>query len=284
MYLNRGRLAAPGIGWKWILECTPKPTDPYPKAVQVAEAITCYQDITDFLKQFPPIQDANRNLEFFGITNEWVEKHKPQLFGFLLAFLVGDGGKSYAEYETRSRHYAKTAMTTNMSMKQSNFRVLRYVQLAFECIGIESHQIEANQMPNGYEVIRWNSVASNLITWIVRVCLGLKEGERTSRNPVNMSWLFDCPREFTTAFLQGIEDSDGYVHNRRPYTEISSIPNAKFYAKLVEELGYKAKTYPGTGNPTKVRIDFATALRIPLFNPVVRSYRHDQLIERATQR
>ena len=35
------------------LERTPKPTNPYSNALQVPEKITCYQDIADFLNQFP---------------------------------------------------------------------------------------------------------------------------------------------------------------------------------------------------------------------------------------
>ena len=77
-------------------------------------------------------------------------------------------------------------MTTNMATTDSNFRVLKYVQLGLQTIGIQSHQIEAHQLPNGYVVVRWNSETSNLITWIIRTCLGLKLGERTSRVPVDI--------------------------------------------------------------------------------------------------
>jgi len=55
-------------------------------------------------------------------------------------------------------------MTTNMATTDSNFRVLKYVQLGLQTIGIQSHQIEAHQLPNGYVVVRWNSETSNLIT------------------------------------------------------------------------------------------------------------------------
>ncbi len=204
MYLNRAMLGRPRNGWKWILECTPKPTNPYPKATQVPEQIRDYGDVLEFLKQFPRIPESNPNLSFFGVTSGWAEAQRPQLFSFLLAFLVGDGGKYYSEYESRARHYRKAAMTTNMKRTDSNFRVLRYVQLCLETIGIPSGEIDAHTLPNGYEVIRWNSVYSNLITWIVRVCMGLKEGERTSENPIKMEWLLGCPHDFIVAFLQGL--------------------------------------------------------------------------------
>ena len=279
MYLNHEALGGrpKKEGWKWVLATTPKPTDPYPKATQVPAQINSHADIEDFLKQFPPVPESNLNLAFFGVTSEWVERHKTELFGFLLAFLVGDGGKYYSEYESRATHYRKAAVTTNMKRIGSNYRVLRYVQLALDCIGVHSHEIEAQTLPDGYEVIRWNSEHSNLVTWLIKVCLGLKEGERTSTNPVSMDWIYDSPREFVVAFLQGIADSDGYVHKKRNYAEISSIPNAAFYQDLIREIGFDAQIYPLTSKPKVTRIDSTSASRIPLFNPIVQSYRYDEL-------
>jgi len=48
--------------------------------------------------------------------------------------------------------------------------------------------------------------ASNLLTWIIHVCLGLSSTERTSRNPLRMAWLQDCPIEFIIAFMQGVAE------------------------------------------------------------------------------
>src|SRR5438552_4414496 len=156
-----------------------------------------------------------------------------------------------------------------MATTDSNFRVLKYVQLGLQTIGIQSHQIEAHQLPDGYEVVRWNSETSNLITWIIRTCLGLKPGERTSRVPIDMPWINTCPRDFIIAFLQGLADSDGHVHKSRNYAEISSVPNSEFYHRLVENLGYTAKAYT-FDNPKVIRMDLSTAYNIPLFNPIVR--------------
>src|SRR2546427_4727425 len=161
-------------------------------------------------------------------------------------------------------------MTTNMARIDSNFRVLRYVQLALQSIGIHSHQIEAHQLPDGYEVVRWNSETSNLITWIIRTCLGLKLGERTSRVPIDIPWINSCPRDFIVAFLQGLADSDGHVHKSRNNAEISSVPNSKFYWSLIDKLDFGVKTYP-LDNAKLVRMNLLTAYRIPLFNPIVRS-------------
>jgi hypothetical protein len=278
MYLNREDLGTPEDGWKWVLATTPKPTNPYPQATQVPEQIRTHADIEAFLKQFPPVAESNPNLAFFGVSSDWVEVHKAELFYFLLGFLVGDGGKYYSEYgASRARHNRKAAVTTNMKRMGSNYRVLRYVQLALDCIGIHSHEIKDQTSPQGDQIIRWNSEHSNLVTWLIRVCLGLNEGERTSRNPVRMEWIHDSPRECIVAFLQGVADSDGYVSKQRNYAEISSIPNAEFYRKLIRRIGFEAKTYPRNESPRVTRIDVSTAARLPLFNPTIQSYRHDQL-------
>ena len=101
MYLNSQALGKPTDGWKWIFERTPEPTDPYPRAALVPDTIQSYNDVTEFLAQFPTVADTDENLGFFGLTTKWVEEHRAELFGFLLGFLVGDAGKSYPEYETR---------------------------------------------------------------------------------------------------------------------------------------------------------------------------------------
>ena len=279
MYLNHRKLSGLRTGWKWILESTPTPTNPYPMALQVPDRIVSHQDLLEFLKQFPPVGDDSESLKFFGLTSEWVEANRSNLFGHLLGFVVGDAGKSYPEYEKRSRHNRKMAFNTIMSTNPSNYRVLRYMQLCLETLGISSKEGESK-----YDIIRWQSRSSNLGTWLIRVCLGLKEGERTSTHPVRMDWLRTAPSRFVVAFLQGLLDSDGYVRKDGRYCEISSVPNAKFYADLIHDIGYEAKAYPLGDKPRMTRVSVETAARIPLFNPIIRSYRFEELVKQAQNR
>jgi len=278
MYLNHAKLGRPLEGRKWILECTPKPTNPYPRALQVPDRISSYEDILEFLKQFPPVSEKSEALRSFGLTSAWAEEHKAELFFWLLGFLVGDAGKYYAEYAPGIRHYRKTQFTTIMSLTDSNFRVLRYAQLALESLGIQSHQVNSNR-----PIIRWNSISSNIITWIMQVCAGLLEGQRTSVNKLNMPWMKDCPVYLIVAFLQGLADSDGNVQIQGYYADIASVPNSKFYSELLDQLGTTPHAYPNE-QPTQVRILLKHAVRLPLFNPVIRSYRYEQLIKHAIRR
>ncbi|MDA4128186.1 MAG: hypothetical protein OK422_01780 [Thaumarchaeota archaeon] len=275
MYLNRKRLGKPRPGWKWILERTPKPTDSYPKHSFVPNHIRAYQDILDFLAQFPVVPEDNPALKFFGLATRWVGERRAILFGFLLGFLVGDAGKQYADYEYRSRHYAKTAMCTNMARKVSNVRLLRYVQLTLASIGLSSRQGRSSR-----DIIRWNSVTSNILTWIINICLGLDSGGRTSLNPVKMNWLLSCPRGFLVSFFQGLADSDGYVNRRNYYVEISSVPNSQFYVLLLKSIGVNARFHP-KADPRQVRMPLYQGAQLPIFNPLVASYRFREVVEYA---
>jgi hypothetical protein len=140
MYLNGQVLSKPKTGLKWILYATPKPTNMFPKTTLVPEKIQSYHDILDFLKRFPPVPANHPAVKYFGRSIEWVEQHRPELFGFLLGFIVGDAGKNYPEYEYRRRHYQKTALTTNMARSESNKRILRYIQLCLSAVGISSQR------------------------------------------------------------------------------------------------------------------------------------------------
>jgi len=199
MYLNSQILSKPRIGWKWVLECTPKPANMFPNGVEVPERIQSYQDVLEFLGQFPPVPADHPAIKFFAITSEWIEQNKAELFGFLLGFLLGDAGKNYPEYERRLRRPFKTSLSTNMAVRESNIRILRFFQLCLSAIGISSRQLEIQQ-----PVIRWVSPASSLLTWIIRECIGLGIGQRTSRNPASMDWIFNFPCNFIAAFFQGL--------------------------------------------------------------------------------
>lgn len=278
IYLNSQILPRPRNGWKWILECIPKPTNAFPKALQVPEKIQRYQDIIDFLKQFPSVPSDHPAIKFFGLTSEWVEKHNAELFGFLLGFMVGDAGKYYPEYAKRSRHTNKTTLWTNMAINASNLRVLRFVQLGLATVGIDSHQQSTRT-----EVIRWVSKSTNVLSWMLRVCLGLEANQRTSRNPIMMNWILNCPRNFIVSFIQGIAESDGYVHNSGYYTGIASKPNSNFYLEILQSIGTKARVHP-KHKPSETRITLVESLKLPLFSPIIQSYRFERMLGHAKTR
>ncbi len=165
-----------------------------------------------------------------------------------------------------------------MSLTDSNYRVLRYVQIALETIGLHSHQITTD-LP----IMRWHSESTNILTWMLQVCAGLKEGERTSTHQIAMPWLKTCPKNLIVSFLQGLAESDGNVDKYGYYADISSIPNSNFYKELFDTLTIDAHPYP-KDNPQQVRILLLPAVQLPLFNPIIRSYRYEQLMQHTIRR
>jgi hypothetical protein len=118
---------------------------------------------------------------------------------------------------------------------------------------------------------------------MMQECIGLKEGERTSNNPVVMPWLKNCPKNLIIAFLQGLADSDGNVEKHGYYANISSVPNSLFYQELFNAIGIDARVHPKK-KPQQVRVLLAAALEMPFFGPTIRSYRYEQLIQHAIRR
>ena len=277
MYLNAKMLAKPRKGWKWILQCTPKPTRPYPKAVTVPEKIQSFKDIVDFLAQFPPLPADNTSLRFFDLSTEWFESNRTSLFGFLLGFLVGDAGKYYNDY-AKGRHNTKASLQTNMSNNDSNDRIRRFVEIPLNLLRLHTRRIRSPK-----DILRWTTEQSDIITWALKTCIGLKQGWRTSKNPLEMDWLFKCPREFIVSFIQGLAESDGSVDKHGYYVVLGSKPNSIFYFKLLKSKRIKSRVHP-KHHPTQVRMTLTEATEISYFSPIIKSYRYQHMIAHAVNR
>jgi hypothetical protein len=98
-----------------------------------------------------------------------------------------------------------------------------------------------------------------------------------------MPWLKRCPRAWIVAYLQGVAESDGHVHKQGRYADVAGRPNLRFYRYLFKILKIKANLYPKRA-PRTVRISIASAAQLPLFNPIIRSYRYEGLIKHASKR
>jgi len=113
------------------------------------------------------------------------------------------------------------------------------------------------------------------------VGLGLHWGETTTGNQLRMEWIFETPRQFRIRFAQGASDSDGTV--RPSEVEIISVPNAEFFARLLQGLGMStAHVVRERGILLRTRVNRKQAMTLPLFNEYVNSYRYHRMMNGKT--
>jgi hypothetical protein len=110
----------------------------------------------------------------------------------------------------------------------------------------------------------WESQSSLLVEWIFKVCLGLKDNENTTFNPVRMEWLLKAPKYFIRRFIQGLSDSDGCVNMQADCCNIASYPNTMFLKRLLEKLGVRVRI-DDTADGKVVAMTPREAIKIPLF-------------------
>jgi len=261
-----------------MLACTPKPTNPYPQSVQVPSRIRGYADIIHVIEQFPLLTQSRPRLGAIGLSNAWVASHRPELVAYLIGFMAGDAGKDYPRSSGRSRHDTSSCIDTNMSKIVSNRRLLEFVGLCLEVFGIPSHFVRGSK-----HGIRFKSGHSRMLSWILEVCLGLKADQRTSRDKIDVTWIPQTTHEFKVHFIQAVADSDGSVDRNGYYVNIETIPNPELFARILRSLGTTPHVYQYP-RQSCVRVSLADAVRLPIFNPVVCSYRYVALMDKARMR
>jgi len=206
---------------KWLplrIKTYAKPID----FIIVPEKISNYNDIVFLLKQLSIEDDL---------------ESKEKALGYVMGMLVSDLSKPKG-YDIS--HQALLALTRRYNW---NLEIGNSLCLYFKKIGIKAKRIKDNDKirkrePHG--TFRWISEKTPFITWLIRVCLGLKKNEVTTFDKVNMKWILKTPTTFRKAFIQGICDGDGSAHNFRR-VEISCDPNQKFIIELLKTFKIKSR-------------------------------------------
>jgi hypothetical protein len=246
--------------------------------------ITGYQDILRVVERLAPVESAYSRANGFGIPAQSYDQARPELFAYLLGILLGDAGKSGGE----QMRFTSMSLDLQLSKKEpSNERLGEFVCLCANSVGVEMKRA-MDKSPTGATAraerptpaFRWMSSRSPIIAWMVRVCLGLNEGELTSVNQVRMGWILSTPSGFRKRFIQGVADSDGTA--RRYTVEIASMPNSEFITKLM--LGLRmpsARTIMEHGLPMRSSVLSVDAAKLPIFNEFVKGYRYMKMKESA---
>ena len=191
------------------------------------------------------------------------------LTGYLLGIMVGDASKR--KMSSRPKMFVELQLTKR---HRDNLRFGEFVGLCANAVGVRFNRIEDRfvgpRVPYGR--FHWKSENSEFVYWLFTRCLGLRPGELTTWNPVALEWILGAPKYFRICFLQGLADSDGYVHFENQEVHLITSPNAELVAKTLVSLGICYSSAVSQGLDI-LKISMRDARRLPIFSPYVKSYR-----------
>jgi hypothetical protein len=268
-------------GWKLLplwLESGGNVQGPW---ICVPTAIQSYDDIQAVVGQLTPLEKTYERAARFGLAKQQIGELRNDLFAYLLAMMAGDASKSGG----KQQRFTSSSIDLHLTLKKStNEQLGDFTCMCANSLGIEMNRKQDKQ-PTGSTsfgrspsaAYRWTSNRSPLIAWMFRVGLGLQWGECTTLNCLKMDWIFNTPKSFKTRFIQGMADSDGGM---KPYeVVITSVPNADFVTRLLQDLGMTtAHTIYETNKPLRTMVNARQAAKLPIFNEFVKSYRYQRLM------
>lgn len=262
-YLNLFlRLGEPKVGWVWLsVNNTSGHAVPLGPVIQVPTAISRWEDVSSVLAQLGPLESDQ-----YGLPREY-------LFGFLVGMIIGDAAKS--KEKNWHRH-----LGLGLSKKyETNLRIGDFTSVSARSIGLRMHRVadlkKPAHKPHGFYY--WVSQASPLVDWIFNVLLGLKDGERTTYDPVRMTWVDGSPAEFRRGLVQGIAESDGSVSIASQTVEFWIGPNWDFFSQVLLTFGVRSFRSREALSVTKTEV---TKLgEIPAFSPVLKTVRYLRFVK-----
>lgn len=275
---------APMEGWQWLPTHLEAGGNEQSGWIQVPRVIVTYSDIVDVVNQLKPLSSTYERAQRFGLDKQRGDAMRPELFSYLLGFMLGDAGKS-GGVQLRF-----TSMNLDLQLscaEKSNERLGEFVSLCANSLGIVMER-HSDKMPTGDTALaeqatpayRWTSSRSPLIAWMFQVALGLKPGQLTSVNEVMMEWILSTPDYFRKRFIQGIADSDGTT--RKYAVEIASMPNANLITTILLGLGLKgARNLYERGKPIRSSVPIVEAAKLPIFNELAVGHRYKLMIRNA---
>ena len=197
------------------------------------------------------------------------------LIGYLLRVMIGDASKRKGS--SRPKMFIELQLTKR---HPDNLRLGEFVGLCANVSGIRFSRIKDNfvgpRVPYGR--FHWKSENSEFVYWLFTRCLGLRSGELTTWHAVVVDWILAAPKYFRISFLQGLADSDGYVHFENQQVHLIVSPNSKAVGMILSSLGISYSATISKGLDI-LKISINDAYRLPIFNPYVRSYRFKSVLQ-----
>ncbi len=267
------RLGPPKPAHKWLpLRLKPRGT-PDTAWVEVPTPTIRFGDIQSFIERITPTLVEPRLLTNFGFSSHReLESERTNLFGFLLGAIVGDSGK---HSKGTTRFYSRSLSLVLSKNKPNSYRFGEFVSLCGNAsLGIGMHRVHdlpvSDKRYGKTECYCWISSSSPLVSWVFNECLGLRDDETTTYDPLRMGWLLKTSRDFKIHFIQGLAESDGWPDASDDQVKLVSSPNTEFFKKLMEGLG----CHPNKADQPLVqllRCSTQDAFKLPFFSPRIAS-------------
>lgn len=267
----------PKVGQKWLPLNLGTHGELKSPIIQVVEGVRNIREVRDILAQLEPLETTYKRALQFGLDEDDVTSMKVRLFFYLLGVMVGDASK-------RRRSHRKTStMEIDLALSKkhdSNVRFGEFVAMCVNSLGLRMNRVKdrpsTEQVPNG--AYRWGSQSSLLVRWIFEACLGLREGQTTTYDPIKAGWIFAAQDDEKVSFIQGLADSDGFNDIQSVEVHIISLSNASFIQAILKSLGITCRReYSARFGTENVIMRMEEAHRLPVYNPWVMSYRFMEL-------
>jgi hypothetical protein len=250
------KLGKPESGYAWLsVSNTSRNAIPKGPFVQVPLQIVEWSQARNVLSQLRLGEENNREPEL------------DYRFGFLLGVMMGDASKK------RQKKWHRHIELTMSKKYETNLRIGDFTAACANAMGLRMRRTKDRPpysgKPNGF--YEWNSQSSALVDWMFNVCLGLKDGELTTYNPVRMDWALGGPIGFRRGLIQGIAESDGSLNLPGQEVEFWIGPNWDFMSRLLETFGIKSFVSHGALAVSKTQV--VRAYEVPVFAPHLRTPR-----------
>jgi transposase-like protein len=245
---------SPGAGSKWLplwMDQAFRPRD----FVQVPTHIGNHIQIRKLLDQLKSL-DNDRMAQ---LRKDLGPLNKEDALYYLLGLIVSD-------FEKNRPRTSSTELALNLSKKYSwSEQVGQAACYYFGQLGIYANKAKDRDSSAGPKTCHsWRSRKSPLITWITRTCLGLQEHECTTYYPVKADWILKAPSNLRKAFLQGLNDGDGYATIKGQSIGNACGPNVSFVKALLKTFNIQC-----TDDGQRVRIHsqegIVRAAELPFF-------------------
>ena len=193
--------------------------------IRVPINVNEWLQVQKVISQLKPLQTPQ--MRFWETKFE--EMNQEAAVAYVLGLLVGDAAKQSSFQSTDIKLKLSTKYSWSKEMGEG------------VCYALGKLGIIAKLSSHPKYAFQWFTERTPVITWMMQEVLGLNFDELTTYNPIRAEWLLNSPRQVRLKFIQGLNDSDGFVSLKGQYIGIASGVNGNFTVGLLSTFGIKSR-------------------------------------------